>query len=87
VNVLDRVQNLEDRVEEIGKSVDVNEERIAGKGGLQAALEALRVSVKADIKVLSDEVTALRRTLWTVGTGVVTASLLFSFSVLKLTGG
>ena len=87
MSILNRVENLEDRVEVIGKAVEVQHERVSGTGGVQPALDALRISLKGDITTLGDEVKALKRALWTVGGGIVLASIGFGFSVLQLVGG
>jgi hypothetical protein len=84
MSIVDRVESLENRVEEITKAVGVQDERVSGRGGVQPSLDALRISLKADISVLGEEVKALKRALWTVGGGVVLASIGFGFSVLQL---
>lgn len=87
MGIVDRVGALEDRVEEIGKAVEVQGERVSGAGGVQPSLDALRITLKGDIATLGEEVKALKRALWTVGGGVVLASVGFGFSVLQLVGG
>lgn len=84
MSIVDRVEVLENRVDEIGREIGVQGERVSGKGGVQVSLDALKVSLKAEISVLSEEVKALKRALWTVGGGVVLASIGFGFSVLQL---
>lgn len=86
MSIIDRVDALEGKVGELIKAVEVQDERVSGKGGLSPAVDSLRTSLKADIAVLSEEVKALKRALWTVGGGVVLASIGFGFSVLQLVG-
>lgn len=87
MSIVERVGALEGRVETLTKAVEVQHERVSGKGGLSPALDALAVSLKGDINTLAEEVKALKRALWTVGGGVVLASIGFGFSVLQLAGG
>jgi len=75
MSVLDRVTSLEKSVELLEKDVEVNKERISGEGGLTNAM-----------KTLTEEVKSMKRAMWTVGGGVVLASIGFGFSVLQLVG-
>lgn len=86
MSIVVRVSALEKQVEEVAKAVEIQDERVSGRGGVQPSLDALRTSLKADIATLAEEMKALKRALWTVGGGVVLASVGFGFSVLQLVG-
>lgn len=80
MSVLDRVAALETAVEELQRSSGVQGERISGEGGLVKAMDRLSDEVKGEVK-------ALRRSMWTVGGGIVTSAIVFALSVLTKFSG
>jgi hypothetical protein len=76
MTLLDDVRRIREDVKTVKDLAVKHEEQINGKRGLQAAMEEL-----------SEELRGLRRALWTVGGGIVLASIGFGFSVLMLIGG
>ena len=82
MTLLEEIQRLRETLRETKDTADENrsmierhEEQVNGERGLGAA-----------IRELSEEVRSLKRTLWMVGAGIVTAAVGFCFTVLTVFG-
>lgn len=73
MSVLGRIDDLERKLDDIENRLARQDERISGAGGVLKAMEAL-----------AEEVRSMKRAMWTVTAGIVTAAAGFAFSVLQL---
>ncbi len=73
MSILDRVTKIEQKVEAIEQKVSLQEERLDGRGGVVKAVESL-----------AEDVTSMKRALWTVAGGIVIASVGFAFTILQV---
>jgi len=73
MGIIERMGAIEKKVDDLQAQVGLQDERISGTGGILKAVAAL-----------GEEVTSMKRALWTVAGGIVIASVGFAFTILQV---